>query len=293
MSDVQVQVVNRIRLAVAILAAGDWPQYEQETFAAHAVHPHAKATRQYALDYADHPAVTRLNMLLPAGLDLSALFSTVVRCAWPTFDPVEALPGPFADGEWAAELGDFYVDTAIAAFFWADHDDLWETAAVDLRRIFPDNSLHTYLQALSATGQTRQIIIVPNLVYPATQTVVATNADTYYTILPPPKAVGESPPWPYRDGADWVAAECCFHLLSPTLGQELSGFSAEMEDLLRHAATIVYLERYQNDGAALLYRARCQKEMGPARITVAEEAVRAYLKDPAGETLTGRFLQSL
>jgi hypothetical protein len=286
-------MVNRIRLAAAVLAAGEWPIYEQQTFGAHAVHPHAKATRQYALDYAEHPAVTRLNDLLPAGIDLSALFSTVVRCAWPTFDPQEDLPDPFTGGEWAAEMGDFYVDTAIAAFFWADHDPLWATAIGDLKRIFAGNSLHTFFQALSGPELSRQIVIMPNLVYPATRTVVASNGTAFYAIVPPPKAVGESPPWPYRDGADWVAAECCFHLLAPVIGSELSGFSTDMEELLRHAATIVYLERHQNEGAALLYRAHCQQELGLPHITVAEEAVRSYLKDPAGESLSGQFLQNL
>lgn len=196
MSKVNVQVVNRLRLVSAVLAGSQWPAYEQEQMGAHAVHPHAKATRHYVSDYADHPAVTTINALLPAGLDLSELFSTAVRCNWPTFEPQEPLPGRFSDGTWASQLGDFYVETALAAFFWAEQAAPWADAENDLRRIFNNDNLYQLLSQLSGTPPAQDLVIMPNLNYPALQAVVASNRDHIYLLLPPPKAVGESPPGP-------------------------------------------------------------------------------------------------
>ncbi len=47
---------------------------------------------------------------------------------------------------------------------------------------------------------------MPNLVFPALTPVVATAGDTLALLLPPPKAVGESPPWPFDEDPGWVVA---------------------------------------------------------------------------------------
>src|SRR5690606_8943726 len=117
------------------------------------------------------------------------------------------------DGTWARQLHDFYNESDIAASFWAEHTAMWDEAEHDLRRAFSSNHLHRFLSSLRAEPLPPYIVIVPNLIYPATQTVVAAGQDSYYVIIPPPKAVGESPPWPYRDGLDWVLAESCYQLV--------------------------------------------------------------------------------
>lgn len=289
MSKVNVQVVNRLRLVSAVLAGSEWPAYEQEQMGTHAVHPHAKATRHYVSDYADHPAVTTINALLPAGLALSELFSTAVRCDWPMFEPQEPLPGRFSDGVWASQLGDFYVDTALAAFFWADQAAPWAEAENDLRRIFNSDSLYQLLGQLSGTPPAQDLVIMPNLNYPAMQAVVASNRDHIYLLLPPPKAVGESPPWPYRDGVDWVLAESCYQLSGFFLAENLARLAPRQQALLRHAITITYLGQAQDEASALFYTIRCKTEDNLPEINAAVDVVRDYLTNPAGADLAIRL----
>lgn len=282
MSKVQVEVVNQVRLVAAILAASEWPVYEQEQRGAHAVHPHAKATRHYASDYDDHPAGAFINTTLQNNtLNLADLFSTALRCNWPMFDPQEALPSAYT--ELPEHLADFYVDSAVAAFFWADHEALWAEAVADLKRIFATNQLADFLGKLAGDTLEQDIIVSPNLVYPALTPVVATTAGAIYLILPPPKAVGESPPWPYRDGADWVLAESCYQLLEQVLPTDLT---AEQHTYLRHAATVVFLEQTQDEAAALFYMVRQQKENKLTDLPAIVEKVRNHVQNPTDALAT-------
>lgn len=276
MSNVQVEAVNQVRLVAAVLAGSDWPTHEQKQCGTHAVHPHAKATRQYALDYEDHPAGELINTALQNNtLDLTSLFATALRCDWPMFDPQEDLPDGYTD--LPELLADYYVDSAIAAFFWADHEDLWQEAVADLRRIFATNQLADFLGKIAGSELARDITIVPNLVYPAVTPVVASTESTHYLILPPPKAVGESPPWPYRDGVDWVLAESCYQLLPQALPD---GLTAEQTAYLRHAATVVFLEQAQDEPAALFYMVRQQKENKLTDLPAVVEKLRNHLANP-------------
>jgi hypothetical protein len=92
--------------------------------------------------------------------------------------------------------------------------------------------------------------------------------------------VGESPPWPYRDGLDWVLAESCYQLVSYVLRPAAGALAPEVWTLLCLAATIVFLEQGQDEAAALFYRVRREKEWGRARIGRAVEQVRAFLAEP-------------
>lgn len=291
MSEVVVRAESRVRLVSAVLAASHWPAYEQERSGTHAVHPHAKATRHYVQPFAAHPAVQTVNAALERGVEPAALFSVAVRCQWPTFEPLEPLPAPFADGKWARQLHDFYVESALAASFWSEHTAVWTEAEHDLQQAFTSDRLCRFLGALRPGALLQHIVIVPNLVYPATQTLVAASQDAYYVIIPPPKAVGESPPWPYRDGLDWVLAESCYQLLSHVLRPAANELTPEAWTLLRLAATIVFLEQGQ-DEAALFYRLRREKEWGRARIVRAVEQVHAFLAEPQARSLLTRFAGS-
>jgi len=274
-----------------VLAASEWPAYEHARVGNGPAHPQAEATRLYIGDYAEHPAVQQINGLLPTHLNLADLFSTAVRCQWPTLAPQEPLPGRFADGVWAGQLGDFYVETAVAAFFWSDHEAVWLEAERDLRHIFSDNSMTTLLSALAGRDIDRGVTIVPNLIYPATETVVAENAQEYFIVVPPPAGKGESAPRSYRESAGWVLATVC-HALTPLfLDKTLAQMTPEQAELLRYAVTAAFVENVSDDkAAALFYRVHCRTELGLEQIDEAIDAVRAFLAQPEESGLARLFI---
>lgn len=283
MSDVEIRIDNRIRLVGAVLAAGAWPAYEQEVMGAHAVHPHAKATRRYLAEHAGHPAVAFVDEQLRAEGVPGKLFAAAVRCRWPTFAAEEELPDHL--GNWVAHLADFYVDTAIAAFFWAEHEAVWAEAANDLHSIFKQHDPAAFLERLCARPLRHPVVVVPNLLYPALQSIAVASQDAYHLILPPPKAVGASPPWPYRDGVDWVLAESCFHLVEPALADTLATLAAPQRQLLRHAATVLFLEEAYDEAASLFYLVRARKEADLPGLPAVVEALRAYRDAPRSQDL--------
>lgn len=278
-----VQMDNRIRLVAAALAASEWPAHEQATWGAHAVHPQAKATRHFLAEYGQHPAGTFINSLLSPNFRASDLFSAAVRCQWPTFSPAEELSG--RDTEWVHHLADFYVDTAIAAFFWAEHEAPWREAQSDLQRIFQNSQLANFLGQLTGRPLANQLIITPNLIYPALETIVASNATQDYLILPPPKAVGESPPWPYRDGADWVLAESCFQMS----GRVLAHLAPAQRHPLQHAATVIFLGQALDEAVARFYLLRAKKENKLPQLPEIVDRLRTHLINPQ-TTLTDLIL---
>lgn len=277
-----VQIDNRVRLVAAVLAASDWPAHEQTIYGAHAVHPQAKATRHFLAEYGQHPAGTFINTLLPHNLVVSDLFSAAVRCQWPTFTPTEELSG--RDNEWVHHLADFYVDTAIAAFFWADHEAPWREAQADLQHIFPNNQLTNFLSQLTGRPLAKQLIITPNLTYPALETVIASNTTHHYLILPPPKAVGESPPWPYRDGADWILAESCYQMS----GRVLTHLPPPQRQLLQHAATVIFLSQALDEAVAHFYLIRTKKENKLPQLPEIVDKLRTHLTNP--QTTLAEFI---
>ena len=138
MTTIRVKIDDRARLVTAVLAASHWPEEEQKTLP-HAVHSHAKQTRQFVQKYKQHEAVRGVNEALLNGVTLDELVSTAIRCQWPTFEPVEPLPRLLKINEWARSLAKFEYDTEIAATFWPEHDHVWQTAVTALSRIFKDD----------------------------------------------------------------------------------------------------------------------------------------------------------
>ena len=281
-----VQLDNRIRLVSAVLAASEWPVYEQTVYGAHAVHPQAKATRHFLAEYGQHPAGTFINTLLSQNLVAGDLFSAAVRCQWPTFTPIEELSG--RDNEWVHHLADFYVDTAIAAFFWAEHEAPWREAQTDLQRIFHNSQLTNFLGQLAGHPFPKQLIITPNLIYPALETIVASNTTHDYLILPPPKAVGESPPWPYRDGADWILAESCYQMS----GRVLAHLAPPHRQPLQHAATVLFLGQALDEAVARFYLIRTKKENKLPQLPQLVDKLRTHLTNPQ-TTLTELITHNL
>jgi hypothetical protein len=219
-SDVTVSLDDRVRVVTAVLAASDWPGQEQQQ-TPHAVHPHSKQTAYFVANAANHPVVTELNAGLANGFPLRDFCAAALRSSWPDFQPQEPLPASLADGRWLNSLADFYQQTNLA-HFWQQEDAPWQEAYNDLAAIFQDSHLPAFLQKLCGDKFT-DVVIVPTVVYPLLQPVLAETADNLVMILPPAKAWGESPPWPFGEDPGWVIAQSCFylvqHFLQDTLGQ--------------------------------------------------------------------------
>lgn len=251
MFEVSVRVDERVRLVAAVLAAGDWPRLEQNNRGAHAVHPQAKAVRRFMREHAQHPAVIAANRYLAEGVSVAELFAVAVRCNWPDFNPLAPLPQQLS--EWPEQLAALRAATTMSTHFWPDQERFWSEAVADLQEIFADQLLPTFLEQLLRRPLTATIFIAPNLLYPALETLTVASEESYYLLIPPPKAVGESPPWPYRDEEEGVLATACYHLLSLVLAEPLAALPPEHESCLRHAATALFLERSVDETAARFY----------------------------------------
>jgi hypothetical protein len=267
---VSVSIDNRVRLAAAVLAASRWPEYEQAQ-EPHAVHPQARMTRQYVSDFAGHPAAETVNGLLDGGaFNLGDFFTAVLRSDWPLLEPCETLPESYANGNFLHQLADFYTDSAVAAFFWSDHTAVWEEAAQDLSKIFEGSKLPAFLGRLLGRELARQIVVVPNLSYPTLEAIAVETAESLYLILPPPRAYGESPPWPYREDPGWVVAQSCYALTEVLLADSL-----DQRELMRHAAVTLCLEEVVNPQEAMAYLVRARKQYHLPDLPAAVEKMRS------------------
>jgi hypothetical protein len=269
---------------MAVLAASDWPNREQAQ-QTHAVHPQAKQTRYFAREFAAHPAVTYTNRALAAGAPVNDLFTAALRSRWPTFAPAEPLPPTLSDGLWLSALADFHQDTAISNTFWPQHEAAWYEAQSELAVIFQHSQLAQFLGRLSGRPLAQAITILPNLVYPALTPVVAPTQLSLFLILPPPKAVGESPPWPFAEDPGWALATACGQLTAYLLADTLAQLDTTQQILLKHAATTLFLEQEIDDAEALAYQLRSRKEQKLPRLPLVVEALRNYLTRPGGRTL--------
>lgn len=279
MSELFIERDNRIRLVAAALSVSQWTHIEQFQ-EAHAVHPQAKLTRHYLAEHQDHPAVLMLNELLSADVPVVELFTAGVRCHWADFAPQEELPSSFPAQNWVTLLADFYVDTAIAAFFWAEQKAAWDEALADVRQIFRQNYLIPFLTQLGGKRVEPNVVIVPNLTYPALQTVIATSVNQLFVIVPPPKAVGESAPWLYREGVDWVLAEVCMGLCRHILTDTLHQLSPAQQANLLHAAVVLFLEQAMSPADSTAYLVRSKRQHKLPQLPLLVEKLREHLKNP-------------
>jgi hypothetical protein len=283
-SEISVTIDDRVRLVAAVLAAGSWPAREQ-ALEPHAVHPQAKLTRGYVSDFPDHPAVVATDRALDDGVPVDSLFATALRSRWPTFEPLQVLPNGFDAERWLSQLADFYTDSAIAAFFWADHKATWHEAKQGLDRIFDTDTLSVLLAQLTGRPAPQDLVIVPNLVYPALCSIVAAAGETLYLIMPPPRAVGESPPWSYGEDRGWVLAESCRALATFALSDTAPELSPDRRRLLTHATVTLFLETAADEAEALAYLTRVKKQSHLAPLGSAVDVLRNFLHEPGGRSL--------
>ena len=276
MSDVTVVVDDRARLVTAVLAAGHWPQKEQERLT-HAVHPHAKQTRQQVEALAEHPAVVTVNEALAQGVDVADFFTAALRSRWGSFKPLEPLPETFAARAWTKTLPHFGERSAMY-IFWQAQATPWQKAQQDLEHIFYRNELAHYLGRLRQRPLAHAVRLMPNIVYPALQPVPVETETAVYLLLPPPKAVGESPPWPYDEDPGWVLAHTCHALMDYFLGDMLANFDEERRRLFKYAAAALFLEETIDEAEAMAYIVRTKKQRDLPHLPNAVEALRQWLE---------------
>jgi hypothetical protein len=276
-SEVRVVIDDRGRLVTAVLAAGDWPEREQAQ-ERHAVHPHAKQTRHFVESYGGHPAVQGADArLAQLDGDVTDLFTAAFRCRWPDFRPEEAPPAGWDAAAWLATLPDFWEKTAVS-HFWAEHAASWQKAGDELGAIWYDSKLTNFLRRLTKRPLRHDVAIMPNLVYPALRSVLAETRDTLYLLIPPPKAVGESPPWPYDEAPDWVLSQAGHYLVHYALQDEIDRFAPEKRPLLLRGAITLFLEEALDEAEAMAYMLRSKKQYDLPQLPLAIESLRQHLK---------------
>ncbi|MCZ7668475.1 MAG: hypothetical protein M5U34_15420 [Chloroflexi bacterium] len=118
---------------------------------------------------------------------------------------------------------------------------------------------------------------MPNLVYPALIPVLVSGFEALTLMQPPPKAVGESAPWPYDEDPGWIQAEVCRRLVQFALADTLETAPADQQALLIHAAVTTYLETAVDAGEAMAYMVRSKKQHKLPTLPLVVENLRAYL----------------
>jgi hypothetical protein len=187
------------------------------------------------------------------------------------------------------EAFDDFLTTAKLAPFWQEHAKDWNEAKNDLTTIFQDSQLPAFLNKISDDPLEQTIRIMPNLVYPSLTSVLVSDFDTLTLIQPPPKAVGESPPWPYGEDPGWVQANICRRLVQFALADTLETLPPDQQALLTHAAATIYLETAVDEGEAMAYMVRSKKQHNLPALPVVVAALREYLAAPNGRSIASVF----
>lgn len=282
-SPVTVSLDNRVRLLAAVLATSHWPEREQAQ-APHAVHTQSKLTKlAMSAAFPEPPAATAtVNEALAAGVGLGDLFTAALCGRWPDFWEEEPLPPSLANSQLFLHLADCAAQVELEIGLWAEQAAVWQEAQTDLQAIFANTPLPDFLGRALGRSFTKPIIIVPTLVYPMLHSVVAETANTLTLIIPPPKAWGESPPWPYRDGHDVVLAETCRELLHHLLAEDLKTRSTHEVELLKHAAATLFLEEALTDGEGMSYLVRAKRQYSLPELPATVERLRPLLQNGRG-----------
>lgn len=279
---VQVVLDERVRLTTAVLAVTVWPAMEQAV-EPHAVHMQGKLARQFLREkgLTEHPAVLRLNGLLEVGVGLDEVFTAVLSASWPDWQVQERLPELVSEA-WLAELADFAQQSQLLAELWAEQSDVWAEALDDLEQIYDTAVLADFMTKLMGRPISRPMIIVPTLLFPMLKGVAVSTAVAHYVILPPPKAWGESPPWPYRDGTDWSLGEACRVLSKHLLASEIADFTPEQCALLQHAAATIFLGQALSPEEEMSYLVRAKRQYKLPQLPAVVQKLRPWLETRQG-----------
>lgn len=256
MAEIQIVLDERIWTVTAVLAASSWPEIEQQ-MRPHAVHSHSKQAMQYLAPYKSHPAVQYVNRVLESGSSLDRLLDVVVCCQYPGYELSYKLPELDGALAWLGTLADFAREAELDAFL-AAHRPVWATAVSECEAIFADCPLPQLVEQL--TGRPRTVRLMPSLIFPMLDPAVANVANTTTVLLPPPKAWGESPPWPYREDPIWVVVEAAKAVIADAIAPFVVTLDEPQRRTLVQAAVALCLEDHFDEFERQAYVVRVKKE---------------------------------
>ncbi|MEM9954262.1 MAG: hypothetical protein AAF846_21815 [Chloroflexota bacterium] len=194
---VKIMLDDRLRLMSSALAATDFPQKEQEKKRHHA-HAHARAVIKHMQDrnMQAHPAIVNLQGMLNQGVPIEALFALAMYLQWPNLN-APALPD-WIPPDWNKQLWDFYQKSQIG-LIWQAADKAWQSSTSESERVFTEQVYFKELLERFIGKIDEEFIFVPNLLWPANREVGIRVENKLISIVPPPLAWGESPPWPFDE----------------------------------------------------------------------------------------------
>jgi hypothetical protein len=198
-SDVTVILDDRVRVISSVLAVTNFPQKSQERKRYHA-HPYARASlKRFAeMGLESHVAVKGMQTMLDKGITLEQLFGVAFDCDFPTMTLKTTAPSWLVEG-WTKDVARFYEDAKLKEW-WSGvpHDRSWEDAFTQAKRIFEKSSFKKFLKPFFGDIQ-EELIVMPNIGYPADGEVGIRKPSQLISLVPPPLAWGESNPWPYDE----------------------------------------------------------------------------------------------
>jgi hypothetical protein len=188
-------VDDRVRLLSAVLAATDYPDKSQAR-RKHGTHAHARGTRKLVAEYAHHPAVHAMQVLLNQGIPLASMYNYLLRLTWPGLTSDEEMPR-WVPPRWHEHLKHFYEQTGLHTW-WESETIQWETPVRHLRDAFNSIDMYNFFEPF--VGYVAEMLVfMPNISYPSDQSIGLRIGGELVAIMPPPIAWGDSPPWPYKD----------------------------------------------------------------------------------------------
>jgi hypothetical protein len=198
-----IRVDDRMRLISAALSATRYPELAQQR-QKHGVTLHARGTRKWLAEYADHPAVKALQMLLNRGITLEHVFGYGMRLTWPHLHNAADTPAWVPPG-WNAALMHFFQASKLAEW-WAEEDEAWQQCVRHLTEIFDRVNIEQFLRPFFGAFP-ESLVVLPNISYPTDQNVAITANRELIAIIPPRRAWGDSAPWPYDNDPVYVYQE--------------------------------------------------------------------------------------
>jgi hypothetical protein len=226
---IEVSLNENLRLAGALLAAGEWPEIEQKQ---KAYKPHHVAERayKYFAPWREMMAVQTAQMLVGQGEGLNQLFHCALSGDWSSL--------------FGAEVAEFTLATR-PENFWTETDTDWQAAVREMQAVQARADLGQFLADLFGPSE-RQLRLSPNLLFPGQRSLALNTRDALIVYAPPPLAWGTSPPWRYDERPDEVQAMVSQAYTGFLFAEQLPGVNAEALGL---AAAVLFLRQAEGDAA--------------------------------------------
>lgn len=189
-----VRIDDRIRLMSALLAVTDYPEKAHQR-KGHRPHAHARATTKALQEYKNHPAVMQTQYLLNKNAPLEALYSYVLRLAWPTLTIAEN--PAWIPQNWNQYMLEFY-ETVKLTDIWQQDAAQWEKAQLEAASVLKDVDVYDFLRPFFG-DVSEQLVFMPNISYPSDVSVGARIENDLMAVVPPRIAWGDNPPWPFTE----------------------------------------------------------------------------------------------